>query len=738
MDNEYQAIQGVEVNLDDISVDRVKSIVLAMENHPYIKLHQVIKTADDSEIILASFDIQIPQNPVHDIKETEVVAIICDRENLSFPLVLALRNGFPQGLPHTFAQPLGYPASLCISELTYKEVKHLFNPFWFLERIREWFRLTARGMLHGEDQPLEALYYPDGHIIIPEIGIIKSAKYLFIRQISSKPKLFKLETSSKLSPNSLLCFVIPIDIQVPGFIKKTPTKISDIKDLLTFSGQSFLLSLIETLKVIKKDIQSFNEQLNKSIGILCIVPLKRHSSDNGIEDIRFLFIGLDATLRKVGELLGLWEEQEKVLCPLLSEPKSIEVLDEISISLHSTMDDFSPNAASFHNGERIVNRSFTIIGAGALGSALLGNLSRMGFGHWTIIDNDILFPHNLARHLLGRNEIGMNKATALSGSINQLLNDETTSSLEVDFLDDSSRDIILNSLKSSEVIIDTSTSIAVAKRLALDFTDVVSSRRISMFLSPSGKDFVVLAEDTDRNHRLDLLEMQYYRFIYNEPSLHNHLQKNESNRIRYASNSCRDITQRISQDNVVLFASIASKVLKKNLSNNESQIGIWRISDDLFDVKTYNFSPSPWVHLHQEHWEIYIDSWLINKMVDHRQSILPNETGGILIGSIDTQRKIIYLLDSILAPMDSIQKPTGFIRGKEDLASTFQEYLTITDDQVMYLGEWHSHPDDCSTNPSRADKLLFSYLSEKLTQEGYPTLMLIVGDTSMSLTIELI
>ena len=133
MDNEYQVIQGVEVNLGDITDDRVKSIALAMENHPYIKLHNVIKTADDSEILIAAFDVQIPQHPVHDIKETEVVAIICDRENLSFPLVLALRNGFPQGLPHTFTQPLGHPASLCVSELTYKEVKHLFNPFWFLE-----------------------------------------------------------------------------------------------------------------------------------------------------------------------------------------------------------------------------------------------------------------------------------------------------------------------------------------------------------------------------------------------------------------------------------------------------------------------------------------------------------------------------------------------------------------------------------------------------------------------------
>ena len=40
------------------------------------------------------------------------------------------------------------------------------------------------------------------------------------------------------------------------------------------------------------------------------------------------------------------------------------------------------------------------IGAGALGSLVLTNLARSGYGRLTVVDDDVLHPHNLARHTL--------------------------------------------------------------------------------------------------------------------------------------------------------------------------------------------------------------------------------------------------------------------------------------------------------------------------------------------------
>ena len=50
-----------------------------------------------------------------------------------------------------------------------------------------------------------------------------------------------------------------------------------------------------------------------------------------------------------------------------------------------------------------------MIGAGALGSHLLCNSLRTGFGQWTVVDNDDLFPHNIGRHVLNKEYIDVTK-----------------------------------------------------------------------------------------------------------------------------------------------------------------------------------------------------------------------------------------------------------------------------------------------------------------------------------------
>ena len=48
--------------------------------------------------------------------------------------------------------------------------------------------------------------------------------------------------------------------------------------------------------------------------------------------------------------------------------------------------------------EDMTNNSISVIGVGALGSQLTLNLVRQGFSDWRLIDDDILLPHNFARH----------------------------------------------------------------------------------------------------------------------------------------------------------------------------------------------------------------------------------------------------------------------------------------------------------------------------------------------------
>lgn len=129
-------------------------------------------------------------------------------------------------------------------------------------------------------------------------------------------------------------------------------------------------------------------------------------------------------------------------------------------------------------------------------------------------------------------------------------------------------------------------------------------------------------------------------------------------------------------------------------------------------------------------WIIKTDKFLLNKLSKIRKDKLPNETGGILIGAYDMQRKIIYVVDVLPSPPDSVETPTSFIRGSLGLKPMIDKIKQITLENLQYIGEWHSHPPNYSSNLSNDDKKLFDTLKNNFRQDGKPPLMLIVGEQS--------
>jgi hypothetical protein len=47
---------------------------------------------------------------------------------------------------------------------------------------------------------------------------------------------------------------------------------------------------------------------------------------------------------------------------------------------------------------------------------------------------------------------------------------------------------------------------------------------------------------------------------------------------------------------------------------------------------------------------------------------------------------------------------------------------------VQYIGEWHSHPKNCSATPSQYDISQLAYLSLNMADDGLPAVSLIVGE----------
>ena len=116
------------------------------------------------------------------------------------------------------------------------------------------------------------------------------------------------------------------------------------------------------------------------------------------------------------------------------------------------------------------------------------------------------------------------------------------------------------------------------------------------------------------------------------------------------------------------------------------------------------------------------------KISKFRNDKLPNETGGILIGAIDNFYRKIYVTNTILAPEDSIEKPTLFIRGIKGVREKLVLIQKTTNNNLNYLGEWHSHPKNCGLGMSGDDKVQFAELMNEAKLNGQPAMMSIFGD----------
>lgn len=323
---------------------------------------------------------------------------------------------------------------------------------------------------------------------------------------------------------------------------------------------------------------------------------------------------------------------------------------------------------------------------------------------------------------------GFAKAPSTVGFINQLFDGTfEADAIVADVLSPGEKkEEVESALNEAEVVLDFSASVPVARYLSHDSKTM--GRRISVFLNPSGTDLVILAEDEMRSITLADLEMQLYHAIITDENWRGHLQS-ASEMIRY-TRSCGDLSGRIPQDFIASHAATTSRALRRTIPAKEASIGLWRLDAESDGLVRRTLTPEPVVEVKSGTWTVRADQGLIRKIHKMRAERLPVETGGVLVGSFDTQRKIVYLVDALPAPPDSEERQDSFVRGCVDLKENIAHIRSITANQVLYAGEWHSHTAGRNCQPSRKDFTLFNVLATQRLADGLPPLMLIVGDNN--------
>jgi proteasome lid subunit RPN8/RPN11 len=342
------------------------------------------------------------------------------------------------------------------------------------------------------------------------------------------------------------------------------------------------------------------------------------------------------------------------------------------------------------------------------------------------MDKDRLLPHNLARHAAwDENLVGWTKVE-VARLMDERLRERATpmQTLKTDAARRKAAgdDPVETALADKDVVLDMAASVAVSRRLARD--GGAGGRRLSIFLSPTGLDLIVLAEDAERQVRLDELEMGYYAAVAGDAILDGHLTLPAGR--RYAR-SCRERSSLVPQTAVALHAAIATERVLAAFADTEASATVWRLDRESMQVTRISLDARPMRRFAIEGWTVMVCERLLDELADRRAERLPSETGGVLLGDFDLDRKLVYVVHHLPAPPDSVEEPSGFVRGADGLDLAIAAVGDRTLGMLRYVGEWHSHPDGVRARPSGEDVLLYVHLALEMEIEDRPAIMLIAG-----------
>ena len=714
-----------------LTLNRARALRDALDWYPCARLLEArrqVSGARHEELLVVEVEPDLFQDGDCDIRSPERLAIGFERSDRDYPTVLALRRNFPL-VPHVYLTPAGTPRMLCLYEDPWTEVRLRWSGAGFLGDIANWLSRTAHGELHDADQPLEPFLLGALDVVVFPDDIFSSGPRqegypaLPVAERPDRPITWRLlgpDEDPRAEARRMYVVFVEGRPTVHGIVNDCPRTLMELVDLLAGAGIKLLGVLGEEMRLL----YSGEDVPRDEDGLLVLVKLPRKRRAIGpVEDVEYCAFAMwpirEAAIA-TGHLAASGPRER--LAPLVMQQFEPARARAVGVQVLRTAPTLTRTAAKFFCGldRDLDDPKVVLVGAGALGSQVHGHLSRMGWGRWSVVDDDMFAPHNVVRHALGDFAVGQLKAAAVErlSAIATPHNRVERAFAENVLLAGHDEDM-LGALRGADLILDASTSIAAARYLGRDLDS--PARRASLFLSPDGRDAVMLMEDAARSFRLDALEAQYYRAVLCDERLARHIRRDGY--VRYSA-GCREVTARIPEDDVALASGLLARQVRT--VGADAVAAVWQQAPD-GSVNRVDVPLSGTVRAECDGWIVVLDDHLVERVGSLRKARLPKETGGVLLGYFDVASSHLYLVDVLPAPPDSTEHEHAFIRGCAGLRGELKAIEARTAGQVGYAGEWHSHPDGVGVEMSPTDEVLLATVAAEVRVDGLPGIMMIVG-----------
>lgn len=370
--------------------------------------------------------------------------------------------------------------------------------------------------------------------------------------------------------------------------------------------------------------------------------------------------------------------------------------------------------------EKVVN----IFGVGAIGSEVADCLAKAGAGRLDLFDNQSVKAHNAVRHLAGFDYVGKPKIVAVAEIIHNhniyvdiSLNSKNLYDLEIDSIVDNSITISTVADDNAEGYINQ--QMVIYNKVAFYVRALRGGKAARIFRVVPGKDACFHCLSLYRDEGKEFIEIP-------EDPLYPTLKNECNNPIRPASAA-----------DLKFIASLASQLFIEHLQGQVTETNHWIWSTEVINDTAINkgkqvYEQSIPIHpnchyCNHEPADVTIPKDCVTFMQDLITKKPTVETGGVMAGNVDEKGNVNITHVSGPGPR-AIQKATKFEKDVEFCQQFLDKLYVESNEKVVYVGEWHSHPSE-NNEPSGTD---IKSLTEIAYQKEYLTdcpVMIIYSNT---------
>lgn len=353
--------------------------------------------------------------------------------------------------------------------------------------------------------------------------------------------------------------------------------------------------------------------------------------------------------------------------------------------------------------QSVTQAKIVLIGCGSLGSKIGMHLARTGIGQQTFVDNEIMSPHNFARHALLEDESTLipYKAEQMRAALGRL------SYVDAKAYDLDAVDLFRSNEKFAEVvpadaalIIETTASLQVLIAASVSAALTASPVRLARaVLFGQGRCTALILEAEGRKARVDDITAFLFELCRWFPDLRVGMAGTSSDPRRvFVGDNCRSLTTPMADALISRSASMVAMQAQKWISEDTPPsgqlcVGVGDPSNIGSSWNVFEVGETTVLDIPEDGgWQIRVLAHVardIDKDARHWGRL---ETGGALVGRVSYETRTITIAGMVDAPPDSVRREAVFILGTESLAQALTEAHAASVGHLMFVGTWHSHP----------------------------------------------